>query len=50
MATAQYRRFALFTVIGAALWLGFLPLCDWLFAWTEHGPASIGFICRMVCG
>lgn len=38
MATGQYRRFALFTVIGAALWLGFLPLYDWLFAWTEHVP------------
>lgn len=38
MTTGRYRRFALFTVIGVALWLGFLPLYDWLFARTEHVP------------
>ena len=38
MTPGQYSRFALFTVIGAVLWLGFLPFYDWLFSWTEHVP------------
>jgi hypothetical protein len=38
MTPGPYSRFALFTVIGAVLWLGFLPFYDWLFSWTEHVP------------
>ena len=38
MTPGQYSRFALFTVIGAVLWFGFLPFYDWLFSWTEHVP------------
>ena len=38
MGSVHYSRFALFTVIGAVLWLGFLPFYDWLFSWTEHVP------------
>ncbi len=38
MTSGSHNRFALFTVIGAAVWLGFLPLYDWLFAWTQFAP------------
>lgn len=38
MASGHYSRFALFTVIGAVLWLAFLPFYVWLFSWTEHVP------------
>ena len=38
MGSVHYSRFALFTVIGAVLWIGFLPVYEWLFSWTEHVP------------
>jgi hypothetical protein len=38
MTAAHYSRFALFTLIGAAVWLGFMPFYEWLFSWTEHVP------------
>ena len=47
MTLEHYSRFALFTLIGAAVWLGFMPFYQWLFAWTEHVPGITGFICRM---
>ena len=40
MTLEHYSRFALFTLIGAAVWLGFMPFYQWLFAWTEHVPVS----------
>ena len=38
MTLEHYSRFALFTLIGAAVWLGFMPFYQWLFSWTEHVP------------
>ncbi|MEY3713447.1 MAG: hypothetical protein RL321_1067 [Pseudomonadota bacterium] len=38
MTSEQYSRFALFTAIGAVVWIGFLPIYDLLFAWTEFVP------------
>lgn len=38
MQSWSHNRFALFTVIGAVVWLAFLPLYDWLFAWTQFVP------------
>jgi len=38
METSPYRRFALFTAIGAVVWLAFLPLYELLFSWTEFVP------------
>ena len=38
MTSEQYSRFALFTAIGAIVWIGFLPLYDLLFAWTQFVP------------
>lgn len=38
MTSEHYSRFALFALIGAAIWLGFMPFYQWLFSWTEHVP------------
>lgn len=38
MLASSYRRFALFTAIGAVIWIAFLPLYELLFSWTEFVP------------
>ena len=38
MRSEQYSRFVLFAAIGAVVWLGFLPLYNLLFSWTEFVP------------
>ncbi len=38
MSSPPFSRFALFTAIGAVVWISFLPLYDLLFSWTEFVP------------
>lgn len=38
MRQDPYKRFAFFTMIGAAVWLGFLPLYELFFSWTQFVP------------